>query len=152
MVCPRNETLQQTYGSPDHLTCHAILFLTPTFTPNLLYKPTNGKRNDHRQRKCAENYNKLQSQFILKLQSAFLVISNHNSFRALFDKIASVYLVENRDIYILALEMASPGNQHCVNCIGTLSFPISRTVYAVSTSATTDIIVSDMMASRTWAS
>jgi len=27
-------------------------------------------------------------------------------------------------IYILALEMASPGNQHCVSCIGTLSFRI----------------------------
>ena len=27
-------------------------------------------------------------------------------------------------VYILALEMASPGNQHCVNCIGTPSFPI----------------------------
>ena len=27
-------------------------------------------------------------------------------------------------IYILALEMASPWNQHCTNCIGTLSFPI----------------------------
>jgi len=26
--------------------------------------------------------------------------------------------------YILALEMASPGNQHCANCVGTLSFPI----------------------------
>ena len=25
---------------------------------------------------------------------------------------------------MLALEMASPGNQHCANCIGTLSFPI----------------------------
>jgi len=25
-------------------------------------------------------------------------------------------------IYILALEMASPGNQHCANCIGTLLF------------------------------
>jgi len=39
----------------------------------------------------------------------------------LFDKIASVYL---KNIYISALEMASPGNQHCANCIGTLSFPI----------------------------
>jgi len=28
-------------------------------------------------------------------------------------------------IYILALEMASPGNQHCANYIGTLSFPIA---------------------------
>jgi len=27
-------------------------------------------------------------------------------------------------IFILAWEMASPGNQHCANCIGTLSFPI----------------------------
>ena len=27
-------------------------------------------------------------------------------------------------VYILALEMASPWNQHCANCIGTLSFPI----------------------------
>jgi len=28
-------------------------------------------------------------------------------------------------IYILALELASLGNQHCANCIGTLSFPIA---------------------------
>jgi len=28
-----------------------------------------------------------------KLQSAFLIISNHNSFRVLFDKIASVYFM-----------------------------------------------------------
>jgi len=27
------------------------------------------------------------------------------------------------DISGLALEMASPGNQHCASCIGTLSFP-----------------------------
>jgi len=24
------------------------------------------------------------------------------------------------------LEMASPGNQHCANCVGTLSFPIAQ--------------------------
>ena len=40
----------------------------------------------------------------------------------LFDKIASTYFIR-KYIYILALEMASPGNQHCANCIGTLSFP-----------------------------
>jgi len=28
-------------------------------------------------------------------------------------------------INILAFEMACPGNRHCANCIGTLSFPIS---------------------------
>jgi len=29
--------------------------------------------------------------------------------------------------HILALEMASQGNQHCVNCIGTLSFAVAYT-------------------------
>jgi len=38
-------------------------------------------------------------------------------------KVASVYFIEI-NIYILALEMASSGNQHCAYCIGTLSFPI----------------------------
>jgi len=28
-------------------------------------------------------------------------------------------------ICILALQIGTPGNQHCANCIGTLSFPIS---------------------------
>ena len=28
-------------------------------------------------------------------------------------------------IYILAMKIASPGNQRCANCIDTLSFPIS---------------------------
>jgi len=41
----------------------------------------------------------------------------------LFDKIASVCLFE-KYIYTLALEMGSAGNQHCANCIGTLSFPV----------------------------
>jgi len=56
----------------------------------------------------------------LKTAIRILVISNHSSFRVLFDKIASVF---EKYIYILALEMASPGNQHCANCIGALSFP-----------------------------
>jgi len=45
----------------------------------------------------------------------------------LFDKIASVFFIW-KNVYILALEMASPENQHCANCIGTLStsIPISR--------------------------
>jgi len=37
------------------------------------------------------------------------LISIHNSFRVLFDKIAFVYFLE-KCICILALEMASPGN------------------------------------------
>jgi len=35
------------------------------------------------------------------------------------------YIFFEQFIYILALEMASPGNQHCAKCIGTpLSFPM----------------------------
>jgi len=53
-----------------------------------------------------------------------LVISNHESFRVLFDKIASVFYLKKKSVNILASEMASPKNRHCANCIGTLSFPI----------------------------
>jgi len=34
------------------------------------------------------------------------------------------YILFEKYIYISALEMASPGKQHCANCIGTLSFNI----------------------------
>jgi len=75
-----------------------------------------------------------------KTAISILVILNRNSFRVLFDRIASVYLFE-KYIYILAQEMASPGNQHCVNCIGTLSFPIARrqTVAKVSVISFTNL-------------
>ena len=36
------------------------------------------------------------------------------------------HILFEKYIYILALEMASPGNQHCANCIGTLSFPVGK--------------------------
>ena len=52
------------------------------------------------------------------------VISDHNSFRVLFDKIPFVYILFEKYIYILTLKMASSGNPHCAICIGTLSFPI----------------------------
>ena len=54
-----------------------------------------------------------------KTAVSILQISSHNSFRVLFDKIASVF---EKYIYILVSEMASPRNQNCANCIGTLSF------------------------------
>jgi len=34
------------------------------------------------------------------------------------------YILFEKYINILALEMASPENRHCASCIGTLSFPI----------------------------
>jgi len=37
-----------------------------------------------------------------------------------------IFVISNHNTCILASEMASPGNQHCANCIGTLSFPISN--------------------------
>ena len=77
------------------------------------------------ERKCAENYNKQHNKFIFQTAISILLISNHNSFRVLFDKIASVYFIWKKNIYILALEMASPENQHCANCICTLSFPMA---------------------------
>ena len=33
-------------------------------------------------------------------------------------------LEKQADVYISALELASPGNRHCANCIGALSFAI----------------------------
>jgi len=38
------------------------------------------------------------------------------------------YILFEKYISILSLEMASPGNQnqHCANCIGTLSFPANN--------------------------
>jgi len=56
-----------------------------------------------------------------------MLISNHNSFRVLFDKIASVYFIW-KNIY-LAFQMGSPGNQYCANCIGTLSLPVTALCY-----------------------
>jgi len=55
-----------------------------------------------------------------------LSCNQHNSFRVLFDKncFRIFYL---KYIFILALEIASPGNQYCANCIGTLSFLIVGT-------------------------
>ena len=58
----------------------------------------------------------------VKTAISILVISNHDSFGVLFDKIASICFIRKKGIYILALKMASPGNQHCASCIGTLSF------------------------------
>jgi len=46
----------------------------------------------HRQRNCAENYNKWHNRiFFLNCNQHFDNISNHNSFPVLFDKVDSVY-------------------------------------------------------------
>ena len=64
----------------------------------------------------------VNNNFFINLTAiSIFVISNHNSFRVLFDKIASLYFIW-KNIYVLALETASPWNRHCANCIGTLAY------------------------------
>jgi len=63
--------------------------------------------------------------YFFRTAISILVISNRNSFRVLFDEIASVYFTSKKYIDISALKMASPGNRHCAKCIGTLSFPMT---------------------------
>ena len=57
------------------------------------------------------------NKFIFLTAICILVISNHNSFRVLFDKIAYVGYVIWKYIYSLALKTASPWTmQYCTNC------------------------------------
>jgi len=64
-----------------------------------------------RERKCAEP--KIIIKLFFNTAISIFVISSHNGYRVLFDKIASVYfIIFEKCIYILALEKASPRNQH----------------------------------------
>jgi len=58
-----------------------------------------------------------------KLQSAFCWFQTITVSVCCLTKLIPCILLE-KYTYILALEMASPGNQHCANCIGTLLFSI----------------------------
>ena len=64
----------------------------------------------------------------LKTAISISVFSNHNSFRVPFDKIASVGNILFEKIYLyFSIGNGQPmGNQHCANCIGTLSFTIGN--------------------------
>ena len=73
----------------------------------------------HRERKCAK---KITQIYFLNCRQHFYN-SNHNSSKCCLIKLLP-YILFEKCIYIFALEMASPGNQHCANCIDTLSFPI----------------------------
>jgi len=91
-----------------------------SYDPTLVFGHAVGWLDWNRERKCAENYNKWHDKFIFKTS---ISISNHNSFWMCLIKLLQ-YILFEKYIYILALEIASPGKQHCANCIGTLSFPI----------------------------
>jgi len=65
-----------------------------------------------------------------KLQSAFWYFHTITVSECCLIKFLP-YSVFEKYICILALEMASPGNQHCANCIGTSSFPVGRVISSV---------------------
>jgi len=83
----------------------------------------------NRGRKCTENDNKRRNKFIFFSTAInILVISNRNSSECCLIKLLS-YIRFEKYAYILTLKMASPGNQHLANCIGTLSFPRTEPTY-----------------------
>ena len=67
--------------------------------------------------------NTTQQIYFLELQSAFWKFQIITVSESCLIKLLQYILFEKYS-YILALEMASPANQHSANCIGTLSFPI----------------------------
>jgi len=65
----------------------------------------------YRERKCVENYTKQHNKFIFKLQSAFWYFQTITVSECCLIKLL-LYILFQKYIYILALEMVSPGNQH----------------------------------------
>jgi len=59
----------------------------------------------------------------LNTSISILVISCHNSFGVLFDKIASVYFIWKMHSYFYHWKWLAQATQHCASCIGTLSSP-----------------------------
>ena len=62
--------------------------------------------------------------FFLRLQPAFWQFYTITVYQCFLIKLLS-YVLFQKYIYILALEMASPDNRHCANCIGAFSFATS---------------------------
>ena len=56
--------------------------------------------------------------------TGILVISNQNSLRVLFDKIASVYFIWKYIYHYFSNGNGQHRDRHCANCIGTLSSPV----------------------------
>jgi len=81
----------------------------------------------HRERTCPENYKYLINNKYLFLKTAtgiFLIsFQTVTVFECCLMKMLP-YILFEKYIYSLVLEIASAGNQHCANCIGTLSFGI----------------------------
>ena len=61
--------------------------------------------------------------FFLRLQSAFWYFQTISFSERCLLKLLP-YILFEKCIDILALQMASPGNRHCANCVGARLFPI----------------------------
>ena len=106
------------------------------------YYRTNGYyKIRNRERECATNYSKKNTIILFFLWHYRRTIARHfaksgpamqsafwhqtiTASQCWLRKLLPYILFDKYKFYILALEMASPGNQYCANCIGTLSFPI----------------------------
>jgi len=76
------------------LSCNITLTIILTLTLNFDFFCTNNW-----EQKCAENYNKWQNKLIFQTAVSILHISNHNTFRELFCKIAFGYFFEKIYLY-----------------------------------------------------
>jgi len=85
-TCSRQQPRDRIH-SPDGETMQSI----STQMPSRLLSSTNAVT--YRERKYGENYNKWHKKICFKTAISILLISNDNSFRVLFDKIASVYFI-----------------------------------------------------------
>ena len=87
----------------NHTSTPPLCFLQagcPSCRPTNCIKALKAKQHQntegYRERKCAKNYNKWHHFFsFFSTAIDILVISHHNSFRVLFDKLASVYFICN---------------------------------------------------------
>jgi len=78
------------------------------------------RKSINRERKRAENYNKWHNKFIfLNCNQPSGNFKPQQFPSAVLIKLL-LYILLEKYIYILAVEVASPGNQHCANCIGKL--------------------------------
>ena len=69
--------------------------------------------------------------FFIQLQSTFSFFQTMTVSECCLINCFRIFYLK-KFVYILALEMASQGNRHCANCIGALSFPMARILWAAS--------------------
>ena len=85
-----------------------------------------------------------ENKFIFKLQSAFFGNFETVTVSECCLIKLHLFILYDKYVYILGLEMASPGSQHCANCIGTLSFPVTWFVVVCSLNGLCPLLVSSL--------